>query len=217
MSVRVLLQRSIRPHRLAHAFGVAEGLNMLALGAGSVLVPVLAAIGGARVAVLGTAVLLPLAVIGCSRLLARIDDHARVPVVEIALLRQIPLFSVLPGDALEGLALSLERVHLDPGAVLMREGQPGDYYYAVADGTVEVSQRGRHIRSISRPGGLGEIALLRSVPRTATAVAATPVTTYRLSRDDFLTAVSGHRPTLASADALVRQHQRRDADRWRLP
>ena len=217
MSVRVLLQRSVRPERLAHVFGVAEGLTMLGLAVGSVLVPVLDAVGGARLAVLGTAVVLPAVVLVWSRLLVRIDEHARVPVVEIALLRQLPLFAVLPGDALEGLAQSLEEVHLDAGAVLMREGQPGDYYYAVADGTVDVSQRGRRIRSVSRPGGLGEIALLRSVPRTATAIASTPVTAYRLGRDVFLTAVTGHRPTLASADAVVQQHQNRDADRWGEP
>ena len=214
VAVRVLLQRAVRPEQLARVFGIAEGFDMLGLAAGSLLVPLLVALGGPVAALLGTAVVLPAAVLVGARLVWRIDEHARVPVVEIALLRQIPLFGVLPGDALEGLAQSLEAVHLAEGAVLMREGQPGDFYYAVADGTVEVSQRGRVIRSVTRPGGLGEIALLRSVPRTATATASTPVTAFRLDRASFLTAVTGHRPTMESADALVREHEAGDEDRW---
>lgn len=214
VSVRVLLQRSVTPDRLVQVFATAEGMNMLGLAVGSVLVPVLVAIGGPDLALVGTALVLPVLVLVRSRTVVRVDENARVPVVEISLLRQIPLFGVLPGAAIEGLAQSLDHVHLEAGTVLMREGDPGDYYYAVADGTVEVSQRGRVIRSIGRPGGLGEIALLRSVPRTATAVASTPVTAFRLDRDLFLTAVTGHRPTMNSANALVDEHESQDADRW---
>jgi MFS family permease len=214
VSVRVLLQRSVTPDRLVEVFATAEGMSMLGLAVGSLLVPALVALGGAELALVGTALVLPVLVLVRGRMVVRLDEHARVPVVEIALLRQIPLFAVLPGSALEGLAQSLENVHIEAGTLLMREGDPGDYYYAVADGEVEISQRGKVIRSVSRTGGLGEIALLRSVPRTATAVASTPVTAYRLDRESFLTAVTGHRPTMDSADALVREHESRDADRW---
>ena len=214
VSVRVLLQRSVTPDRLVQVFATAEGMNMLGLATGSIIVPVLVAIGGPELALVGTALVLPLLVVFRSRTVVRLDESARVPVVEIALLRQIPLFAVLPGHAIEGLAQSMDPVRLEAGAVLMREGDPGDYYYAVAEGDVEVSQRGRVIRSVSRPGGLGEIALLRSVPRTATAVASTAVTAYRLDRESFVTAVTGHRSTMDSADALVQEHESQDADRW---
>ena len=95
----------------------------------------------------------------------------------------------------------------------MREGEPGDDYYAIAEGTVDISQQGQHIRALGRADGLGEIALLRSVPRTATAVATTPVTAYRLSRAPFLTAVTGHAPTWESVDHVVRDHEAGDASR----
>jgi MFS family permease len=217
VAVKVLLQRSVSPHRLARIFGFAEGLSMLGLAAGSVLVPVLVALGGANLALVGTAVLLPLTVLVRLRMLLAIDQHARVPVVEIALLQQIPIFRVLPGPEIEALAQSLERVTFEPGDVLMREGEQGLNYYAIADGTVEVSQGGQRIRELGRADGLGEIALLRSVPRTATAVATSQVTSYELDRDSFLTAVTGHSPTLESVHTVVREHEARDARRGAPP
>ena len=59
VSVRVLLQRTVPPHRLAGVFGVAEGLLMIGLAAGSLLVPFLMSLGGATLALLGTAAILP--------------------------------------------------------------------------------------------------------------------------------------------------------------
>jgi CRP-like cAMP-binding protein len=143
----------------------------------------------------------------------RIDQHARVPIVEISLLRAIPLFHVLPGPSLEGLAHALERVEYAAGAVMIREGDEGDRYYAIADGTVEIRQAGQRVAMLGRGTGLGEIALLRGSPRTATAVAATPVTAFALDRESFLTAVNGHAPTLRSATGFVQDLRERDRRR----
>lgn len=213
MSVRVLLQRSVPPQLLARLFGLSEGLNMMFLAVGALLVPLLIRLGGPTLALTGTAALLPAVVLLRVGVLFRVDQEARLPVVEISLLQQIPLFRVLPSDALEALALSVEQVELAPGAILMREGERGQDYFAIADGAVEVQQRGRAIATLGRAEGLGEIALLRDTPRTATAVAAGRVTAFRLDRDSFLTAVLGHVPTRESADAVIRAHAARDAAR----
>jgi CRP-like cAMP-binding protein len=50
---------------------------------------------------------------------------------------------------------------------------------------------------------VGEIALLRAVPRTATVTAHTAATVYRLDRDLFLTAVLGHAPTRRQAEGIA--------------
>jgi hypothetical protein len=212
-SVRVLLQRTVPPDDLIRLFGVSEGFNMLGLGAGALVVPLLVEVGGAELALVGTAALLPVVVVARLAVLLRIDQQARLPVVEIALLRRTSLFRALPSDSLEALALSLEQVDVPAGTVLVREGDPGDFYYAIGDGTVEIQQDGRPIATLGRGDGLGEIALLRSSPRTATAVATSRVVAFRLSREAFLTAVLGHPPTLESAAAVVRGHAERDAAR----
>jgi MFS family permease len=213
VATRTLLQRAVAAEMVARVFGLAEGLNMAGLAVGSLLAPALVALGGDRVALAGVAAVLPLVVAVKGRLLMRIDQHAQVPVVEISLLRSIPLFRVLPGPTIEGLARALQRVQYPAGATLVREGAEGDRYYAVADGTVEISQAGRSIARLGRGTGLGEIALLRGGPRTATALAETPVTAYALDRESFLTAVNGHVPTLRSATDIVHDQLQRDRRR----
>ncbi len=56
------------------------------------------------------------------------------------------------------------------------------------------------------PGdGIGEIAVLRHVPRTATVSAAGPATVFALDREDFLMAVSAHARASQAADRLAEE------------
>jgi Cyclic nucleotide-binding domain/Major Facilitator Superfamily len=203
VATRILLQRSVPPHLIGRIFGVLEGLTMAGLALGALLVPVLAHLGGSRLAVLGAAAVLPLAAVTGGRALFRLDGGTAVPVVEIALLRSLPLFAELPAPAIEGLAASLRLERLSAGAVLIRQGDPGDAYFAVAAGELDAEQDGRFLGRYGRGEGVGEIALLRAVPRTATVTAHTAATVYRLDRDLFLTAVLGHAPTRRQADRIA--------------
>ncbi|HXZ75968.1 MAG TPA: cyclic nucleotide-binding domain-containing protein, partial [Streptosporangiaceae bacterium] len=137
------------------------------------------------------------------RALFGLDAGAPVPVVEIALLRSLPLFAELPAPAIEGIAAALTPIHLPAGAVLIRQGDPGDAYYAIAAGELDVQRDGRFLCRCGRGEGVGEIALLRAIPRTATVTAHTPATVYQLNRDPFLTAVLGHAPTQRQADRIA--------------
>ena len=96
---------------------------------------------------------------------------------------------------------------------MAREGDPGDCYYVLASGSVDISRGGEVVRSIGRGDGMGEIALLREGRRTATAVATSDVTAYSLDRDSFLTAVNGHVPTLSTAARHVEETREQDARR----
>ena len=200
---RTLLQRSVPARLLGRVFGVLEGLTMAGLAVGALLVPLLVYLGGSRLALLGIAAVLPLAAVAGGRELFGLDAGARVPVVEIALLRSLPLFAELPAPAIEGLAAALAPVHAPAGTVLIRQGEPGDAYYAIAAGQLDVVQDGRFLRRCGRGDGVGEIALLRTIPRTATVTAHTAATLYALSREPFLTAVWGHATTQRQADRIA--------------
>ncbi len=211
VSGRILLQRTVQPHRLARVFGNLEGVSMAGLAVGSLLVPAVTELAGHRASVLAVAALLPVVVLLSARRLLRIDAHATVPVVEITLLRSMRMFADLSAPALEGVARALVRQEFAPGAALMREGETGKDYFAIADGDVAVSKDGRSLGLRHAGDGVGEIALVRGVPRTATVVAADEVTAYRLDRDHFLEAVLGSTTAVDTVDHIV-DERLRDAD-----
>src|SRR5262249_32666598 len=210
---RSLLQRSVPAQSLGQVFGLLEGLTMAGLAIGSLLVPVLVHLGGSEVALLGVAALLPLAAAPRGPAPVTRDTQAPVPVVEIALLRSLPLFAELPAPAVEGLAAALTLVEVPAGGFLIRQGEEGDAYYAIAAGEFDVVRNGRLLRRCGRGEGVGEIALLRAVPRTASVLAQTRGRVYRLAREPFLTAVLGHAATQRQAHSITDAQLAADATR----
>jgi MFS family permease len=200
---RSLLQRSVPVQLIGRIFGVLEGLTMAGLAAGALLVPALAGLGGSRLALIGVAAVLPLAALVGARHLFGLDAGAGVRVVEIALLRSLRLFAELPAPAIEGLAATLVSREVPAGTDLIRQGEPGDAYYAIAAGDFEVRQDGRVIRQCGRGDGVGEIALLRAIPRTATVTALAAGFVYELGREPFLAAVLGHAATERKASTVT--------------
>lgn len=198
---RTLLQRVARPDMLARVFGLLEGAQMAALAIGSILAPLLVWIGGLPLAFACVGALLPLFALAAGRSLLDIDRHATVPIVEVALLRSMPLFAPLPPPTLESLARSLEAISVPAGANVMREGESGDRFYVIADGELDVVRDGRIVATRGRGEGFGEIALMYDVPRTATVTTRTDSHLYALDRDVFLVVVTGH----ASAQLAARE------------
>ena len=200
---RTLLQRIARPDALARVFGLLEGVSMAGLAAGSIAASAFVGLAGNRGAFVCLAVVLPLAALLVLRSVLAADS-AVLPVVEMARLRALPMFAPLGAPALEGLARSLEAVEVAAGAAAVREGEPGDRFYLVVDGELEVSVAGERISDLMRGDCFGEIALLRDVPRTATVTARTTVRLDALDKAAFLSAVTGYDPSVRAAEQLVR-------------
>ena len=211
VSANTMLQRVVPAQLVGRVFGIVEGLSMAGLAAGALLTPLLVGLGGARLALIAVGGLLPVTALCGLRTLRRLDQGRAVPVTEVALLRSLPHFADLPGPALETLAGALERIDVAPGQVLIRQGDDGDRFYAIADGEVAVCVDGRPRGVRGRGTGLGEIALLRRTPRTATVTAVTPATLFALDSDTFLAAVSGHAPTRRRADQVAARWASADA------
>ena len=192
-----IMQRAVPDDVLGRALGALEGLLLATLGLGAVLAPVLVDVVGPEAALIVTGAVLPvLALLSRPRLRA-LDARTAAPAAT-GLLRGVPMLAGLPEPVLERLAREAVSVAFPAGSVVLREGDVGDRFYVVERG--EVAILGRHFG----PGeGFGEIALLRDVPRTATATAVTDVSLASLEREPFVAAVTGHAPSAATADAVV--------------
>jgi len=176
---------------------------MFGLAAGALLAPALIALGGAGLAFAGIGVLLPVVALASGRRLFTIDRHATVPVVEIALLRSIPMFGLLPPPTLESIARELVPLSLSAGVEVVTQGEEGDRCYAIADGEVDVSADGAFVKTLGRGEVFGEIALMYDVPRTATVRTRTDVHLYSLEREMFLLALTGHGSSYTAARGMA--------------
>lgn len=203
VSGMTLLQRSAPEDVLARVFGVLESLLLLTVGLGALVAPLLLNWLGTRGALIVAGCLLPLVVIPAWPRLNAIDRAAEIPVDRLDLLRANPIFAPLPAPTLEQLADALDDVQIAAGKEVIRQGEPGDHFYLVKDGTLEVYVDGRKVQTLGPGESFGEIALLRNVPRTATVKAQSDAELYALERRHFLGAVTGFAPSLSAAEAVI--------------
>jgi CRP/FNR family transcriptional regulator, cyclic AMP receptor protein len=85
---------------------------------------------------------------------------------------------------------------LTQGAVLFREGEAGDVMFAIVEGEVDLSHRGVVIETVGPGDILGEMALVDSTARSATATARTQAKVVPVDREQFGFLVHEH-PTFA--------------------
>jgi MFS family permease len=198
-----LLQRAAPDEVRARVFGVLESVFLGTIAIGAILAPLLTNALGARGALVAAGGGLSVLVLLFWRPLSAADATAAVPESTLALLRGIPIFAPLPPMTLEQLASRLLRVHVPAGEIIFRQGDPGDRFYVIGEGEVEIAPDGGPPKTLGRGAYFGEIALLRDVPRTATVTTRTGVELYLLERDVFIAAVTGHAPSAEAADAVI--------------
>jgi MFS family permease len=191
VAARTLLLRSVDDHLLARVFGLQEGLMLLALAAGALLVPALVGIFGARGAFVAAGLMLPALGVLTWRRLRAIDAEAPLPARSLVLLRRTPMFSHLAAPLLEQVARRMVPIDLAAGDVAIRQGQHGECFYIVESGQLDVSVDDRPRPALGPGDSFGEIALMLDRPRTATIVAATDVRLWSLDRETFLATITG--------------------------
>lgn len=130
------------------------------------------------------------------RIVSMVDGRIKknVLVKEAALvcefLRVCPAFSSLTPENLTDVAEKMKRVRYPAGAVILRQGELGDTFYLLREGTADVvREEGESVRrliaTMKQGDFFGEIALLTGGPRSATVIAREPVELYALSKADF--------------------------------
>ena len=104
---------------------------------------------------------------------------------KLALLRSVPLLADLDQRSLEAIGVLAHEIDVPADHILMLEGEPGDRFYVIAEGTVRVERAGGTVRSMTAGGYLGEIALLENAPRTATATSVTDCRLLVIEHHEF--------------------------------
>lgn len=100
-------------------------------------------------------------------------------------LRRVPLFAALPRKQFEVLVRTADIVELPAGKEVIREGETGSEFFAIAEGEVEISKGGESIATERTGDVFGEIALLRGIPRTATVTTTVPTRACVLTAQAF--------------------------------
>jgi MFS family permease len=202
ISATTLIQRTAPTAALGRVFGLVQGVIVAALGLGSVATPVLVDALGLRGALVAAGVVLPALAIVTHRALVTVDAGAIVPEEQLQAIAAVPFLDALPLQKKEALAAALERVELPAGATLFTEGQPGDQLYILTAGELEIDLPDG-VKVERAPAFVGEIALLRDVPRTATVRTRAASILWALDGDRFVPLVTGHARSRSSADAVV--------------
>lgn len=115
------------------------------------------------------------------------SDVDRAAEVNLTLdtLKSVPLFTDLSYQQLVRL-MNLTRNHrVEEGQVICREGDPGDEFFVVLAGEVDLAKGGTTITTLGPGDHFGEMALLDRQSRSATATAKAESRLLSLSRHDF--------------------------------
>jgi CRP/FNR family transcriptional regulator, cyclic AMP receptor protein len=100
-------------------------------------------------------------------------------------LKSVQMFSACTDKELAQIARACDKLTVEPGAIVVEEGAPGEDFYLVGTGEAEVVRGGQRVATLGPGGYFGELSLLDDAPRNATVTAITPMTLVRLRRREF--------------------------------
>ncbi|HUR13075.1 MAG TPA: MFS transporter [Mycobacteriales bacterium] len=194
------LQRDLPREMLSRVMAIMTTLAIGGMLLGSLLpVPLLRSQGLSTTLVVFAVVLVLISVAGIRPLIvadARGAELLAVLSPRIALLEALDLLSAAPRATLEQLAKSVEVVELEAGVAFVRQGDEADALWVVVTGAVEVATvdgwgQERVHSGLGPHSYVGEIGLLRGIPRTATVRTTAQSTLWRIPADEVLTALNG--------------------------
>lgn len=100
-----------------------------------------------------------------------------------------PLFEFIPPANIQMLFSKFEEVHFDEGETVIRQGDPGDYFYVIRSGSAKVERSAGDktalLAELQAGDNFGQDALVSDIPRNATVTMLSDGTLMRLSESDF--------------------------------
>ena len=108
-------------------------------------------------------------------------------------LKTVDLFKNLTPIELTNVAEKVTKRQFIAGDVVIRQGEAGEDFFLISDGTVEVMREGHDVARLGAGDFFGEAALITGEPRNATVVANDNLETYVLGKDEFRAAIEASR------------------------
>jgi CRP-like cAMP-binding protein len=103
------------------------------------------------------------------------------------LIARVPLFATLSKNERGQVASIADEIDLPADKLLIREGEPGREFFVLLEGEVDVTRKGKKLATRRSGDFFGEIALVSSLPRTATVKTLGPVRALVIRDVDFRT------------------------------
>jgi hypothetical protein len=198
-----LLNRWLPDHVAGRAWGALFGVGAATAAIGSLAAPAFAHWLGVHEAMVPLGLAAALVPLVCSPGLRFLESSATPRPEALAVISQIDVLSNLPDVCLERLAANAVPRQVSVGEVVVAEGEVGDEFYMVESGELQVTKDDHDVRRLGPGDSFGEVALLHSIPRTATVTALEPSSLLSLDHEIFVATVSGHAPTEDWADGAV--------------
>lgn len=102
--------------------------------------------------------------------------------LKITQLQRLSLFNETPLELIIQLADLLREVSMPVGTVIFEKDTPGDCMYIIVEGEILIHSNNHRLNTLKARDIFGEMALLDSAPRLATATALTDVRLWRLDQ-----------------------------------
>lgn len=100
-------------------------------------------------------------------------------------LAAVPMFAACTRKELATVAKCAEELSLEPGDVLVREGERAHEFFVIVEGSAVVTRGSELVTTLGSGDWFGELALLDRAPRNATVAAATATRVMVLGEREF--------------------------------
>lgn len=129
--------------------------------------------------------------------LERLGSGASIAGEIFGLVGKSQFFTEFSQEDISILAAYMEVYRAQPGEILIREGDEGDFMVLIVDGEVDILKKShraeqQHMTSAGPGMTLGEMSMIDGEPRFATCMASQPTTFAVLTRDNMAKIILDH-------------------------
>jgi CRP/FNR family transcriptional regulator, cyclic AMP receptor protein len=128
--------------------------------------------------------------------MARANSDSLLLVEKVLILKSLSIFKDTPEHILADLAPLMEEEEYEEGTLIFREGEIGDCMYIIHQGEVKIHKGDTTLAILKEKEVFGELALLDSELRSASATTNTDCVLFRIEQEPFYELID-NRPEVA--------------------